>query len=337
MKIGTLYLILHCILSQKRKNMEEFKIFLENDFENINTELDEFRNGLSIGIVGSGKLGLALISEFNKLSKLRWVIARSQDSKLNVINKIYNTQIIKSNINEVNAIPNFIILAISDSQIKDYAEELADFLGDKLNGTYIIHCSGFQNVDVLESLKNKGAKVGALHPFQTFYYESESLFKNVTWGIECDEEDYKEFSNLVLVTEGIPLRLPQEAIENKALYHAAAVVASNYITPVMQLANQIAKSINLKEDELLATIARTTINNNLKSFKGENVPLTGPIVRGDKKTIEIHINAMKGKPELLRPYCQFGLATAELAFRNELISEDDFYDIMSILKNGLIG
>lgn len=315
--------------------MEDFKLFLEDDFDKISPELDTFKQGLSIGIVGAGKLGIALINIFNKMSKLRWVLARSQDSKLNVINKIYNSQIIKSYLEEIDVLPKFIFLAISDNEINLFAEELANKLGDKLEGVYITHCSGFQNADILLPLKEKGAKIAATHPFQTFYYESDTTFKNVTWGIECEEEDFKEFSNLIEVLEGNALKLSNEAIENKALYHAAAVVASNYITPIMQLANQIAKSINLNEQELLATIAKTTIYNNLKSFKSDELPLTGPIARGDKQTIEIHIEAMKGKPELLRPYCQIGLVTAELAFRNGTLLEDDFYDILAILKAGM--
>ncbi len=315
--------------------MEDFKLFLEDDFEKVNPDLELFLNELSVGIVGAGMLGMSLINVFNKNSKLRWVLTRSQDSKLNVINKIFNSQIIKSYIEEIDIIPKFIILAISDKEIKVFTDELAKRLDYKLNGVYLVHCSGFQNANIMQCAKDKGAKIASLHPFQTFYYENDNSFKNVTWGIECEEEDFSAFSNLIEVLEGIPLKLTVEAINNKALYHAAAVVASNYITPIMQLANQIAKSINLNEEELLATIAKTTIQNNLKSFKNDELPLTGPIARGDKETISIHIDAMRDKPELLRPYCQMGLVTAELAFRNGTLLEDDFYDIMSILKSGL--
>jgi len=324
------------ILEKTHSKMDKFKLFFEDEFENINTELDEYKTNLSVGVIGAGRLGLALVTAFNRMGKLRWALARSSDSKLNVINKIFNSQIVKSSVDELDVLPKVLIIAVSDDQIELVADSIAMKFGDELNGVYVCHCSGFLNIDLLDSCKKFGALIGGMHPFQTFYYENETVFKNVSWGLECSDENDDFFRLLVESLEGNTVRLTPEAIANKKLYHAIAVAASNYLTPVLQLANSMAKSIDFKADDLIYSIARTTITNNVKSFEKNDFPLTGPIARGDKHTLEMHLASMAGDMNLKRPYCQMGLLTAEMAFTRGILSEDDFFEIMAILKNGML-
>ncbi len=315
--------------------MDKFKLFFEEEFDNINTDLEEFKKIFSVGIIGAGKLGMAFINYFNKLSKLRWVLTRSQESKLLVINKIFNSQIVKTDYNSIDILPKLIIIAVSDDEIKDVADNLAIKFREQLNGVYIMHCSGFQNIDLLSNCKEYGAKVAAVHPFQTFYYESELAFKKVSWGVECSKEDFAYYNNLVNLLDGSTVFLNENVIKDKVKYHLIAVAASNYLTPVLQFASDISKEIDLDAIELIDSIAKSSIRNSKRAAKNNEFPLTGPIARGDINTIKMHLDSLSNNITLKRRYAQYGLITAEMAFQYSKISEDNFFEIISLLKDNL--
>ena len=107
------------------------------------------------------------------------------------------------------------------------------------------------------------------------------------------------------------------------LYHASAVVASNYLVTLLDLSLSLIKLAGMTgEDALrgLKPLIEGTISNVEKM--GVQNALTGPIARGDILTIEKHLSEIESKaPRLLSLYRTLGLYTVEIAKEKGSISE----------------
>lgn len=290
----------------------------------------------TFGIIGAGKVGITLGIELLKLGRLDWIVTNSKASGDRVKKTLINPDLIRTSVQDIDHLPNMIIIVTNDSVINEVARKLAEKYGKFLKGVQVIHCSGVLGTSVLEPCSDNGASVAAIHPFQTFYLDTPNLLHDIRWGIECTDEDYSLYSSFVDLLYGFPIRLSEESVKEKALYHAVATSASNYMTTIIQLANQIADSANIDSNEFLPTIAKTTLGNNLRGLTdSKSIPLTGPIARADVNTIRLHVKAMKGHRQLLRPYCYMGLATNEMALNAGVIDKSSFLAIQNAFREGL--
>lgn len=78
------------------------------------------------------------------------------------------------------------------------------------------------------------------------------------------------------------MRARRIAPEQRALYHAAASAASNYLTTVEGMAEQLAALVGLERNDLLPLV-RSAVDN--WSARGARAALTGPVARGDEDTV----------------------------------------------------
>jgi len=87
----------------------------------------------------------------------------------------------------------------------------------------------------------------------------------------------------------------------RALYHAGATVASNYLVTLYRAARQLVEASGAPADGLLPLMRRTMDN---------GFELTGPIARGDWTTVDAHLAAIrKHAPELEELYRAMAKAT----------------------------
>lgn len=95
---------------------------------------------------------------------------------------------------------------------------------------------------------------------------------------------------------------------DRAIYHAAAAVASNHLVALLGQVERLASSIGVPTDAYLE-LARATLDN--AASIGPTAALTGPVARGDWATVRRHIEAL---PEEERPaYTALAAAAARLA------------------------
>ena len=101
--------------------------------------------------------------------------------------------------------------------------------------------------------------------------------------------------------------------QQKSLYHAASVMACNYLVSLLEASHQMLKEAGIDEaviDEAgvdkavinstensspLESLIRQTLDNYFSL--GATQALTGPIARGDTDTIETHIKALQQAPD----------------------------------------
>jgi predicted short-subunit dehydrogenase-like oxidoreductase (DUF2520 family) len=107
------------------------------------------------------------------------------------------------------------------------------------------------------------------------------------------------------------MRAVAVADEDRAAYHAAASIASNFLVTLEGAAERLAGTAGV-DRELLAPLVRASVEDWVRL--GAERALTGPIARGDEATIERQRAAVAERtPELLPAYDALVDATRALA------------------------
>lgn len=252
----------------------------------------------TVGIIGFGKLGSVLAHYFSSVSELAWIVVKNNASK----NTSNLPATILDSIQQIHEIPHIIILAVPDDEIETCSLQLSKQLKQNAE-TLIIHCSGALGKDVLQSCKDKGARIAAIHPFQTFL--GPVKLQGIPWSIDADEEIQLLCKRFIAKVKGIPIVLSQEMLRDKTVYHIAAVISSNFLVVLTQLASDLCKAAHLDPSILLPLIMKTSLQNALHSLENNQPPieaLTGPIKRGDTQTINKHISVLEHKSDISNIY-----------------------------------
>jgi predicted short-subunit dehydrogenase-like oxidoreductase (DUF2520 family) len=107
------------------------------------------------------------------------------------------------------------------------------------------------------------------------------------------------------LAERLGMRPFRVADEDRAAYHAAAAMASNFLIVLEDAAERVAGTAGLDRQTLLPLV-RQTVENWAAQGRGA---LTGPHVRGDQATIERHRATLAERtPDLLPLYDALGAA-----------------------------
>jgi predicted short-subunit dehydrogenase-like oxidoreductase (DUF2520 family) len=206
-----------------------------------------------------------------------------------------------------------ILIAVPDSALDGVVSAL-----NKQSGI-ALHTSGVRGPEALQRLAERGVCCGAIHPLQTISDPEAgvSALEGAAFAIAGDAAALAWAEQIARAAKGRILRIPPE---HRALYHTAAVMASNYITALLDAAQtlMIAAGVDA-EDALpaLAPLARTSLENALRM--GPAAALTGPIERGDVSTISAHLAALDNVPGPIPAlYRAAGLQTLELARKKGL-------------------
>jgi predicted short-subunit dehydrogenase-like oxidoreductase (DUF2520 family) len=113
------------------------------------------------------------------------------------------------------------------------------------------------------------------------------------------------------LAERLGMRATTVADEDRAAYHAAASIASNFLVTLEGAAERLAATAGV-DRELLAPLVRASVEDWIRL--GAERALTGPIARGDEATVERQRAAVAERtPELLPVYDALVDATRALA------------------------
>jgi predicted short-subunit dehydrogenase-like oxidoreductase (DUF2520 family) len=182
-----------------------------------------------------------------------------------------------------------VLLTVSDDAISTVARELGA-AGAWRAGQSVVHASGASPSTALNPAAQYGATIGAFHPLAAFATHDAILLPGITFAIEAPPPLHETLSELAIALNGHPLTL---APEDKTLYHAAAVIASNYTIALAALATEIFEQLGATGEQglqALLPLMRTTLDN--LERQGLPAALTGPLVRGDVGTVRRHIHAL---------------------------------------------
>jgi predicted short-subunit dehydrogenase-like oxidoreductase (DUF2520 family) len=249
-----------------------------------------------IAIIGAGRIAYSLISA---LLRNGYIVDAIISRKINSAKALAEKFGIKKYFDDINFISksvNVFFLTVPDSEIKKTAVQLSKL---KLNFSlaFFIHFSGAEDISVLVPLKLKGGKTGSLHLMQTFPSKKIVKIKNVNSAIETNDDSvYKFLLQLCRDLQLIQFRIDSK---DKAYYHLAGVFASNFLAGNIFNAQRLLSLNNIDEQKYF-NILSSTIHSTLQNIKtvGPAKALSGPVDRGDIKTIRKHISSLRKKSKI---------------------------------------
>ena len=281
---------------------------------------------IKLGFIGAGTVGTALsIRLSDKGYRVVTVSSRSRSSAEKLARAINGCRAVSQQ--AIADAADIVFITTPDGAIPTVAADL-----QWRPGQSVIHCSGADSTDTLKPARKLGAQVGAFHPLQTFA-SVEQAIENIpgsTFAIEAEEPLLTTLKDMATALDGQWIELKSS---DKVLYHAAAVIASNYMVTLVKLSTDLWQTFNVPTSQAtkaLMPLLRGTLNN----IDNVGIPqcLTGPIARGDTGTIKKHLNALqKGAPAVLSTYCELGLQTIPIALAKGRISQQQAEELAAIL------
>ena len=204
-----------------------------------------------------------------------------------------------------------VFLTVPDDVLPGMAHALAA-QGAAPAGCAAFHCSGALSGDVLAPLHSANYRIGSLHPLQSLAHPVTGAERLVgSWFAVSGEPEAAAIARrLVAELDGTPLTIP---VTRRPLYHAAAVVASNYLPVLLALAARLLVHAGVDEDDAvpaLLPLMRGTLDN--VAELGIGPALTGPIARGDVETVRLHLRMLpEREARLYRDIGREAVALAE--------------------------
>jgi predicted short-subunit dehydrogenase-like oxidoreductase (DUF2520 family) len=186
-----------------------------------------------------------------------------------------------------------VLLCVPDGAIAEVARQIEP-------GPWVAHVSGATPLVALEPHRRRFS----LHPLQTFTRARGPEQLDGAWAaVTAETDEARDVALELATTLGLePFHL---ADADRPLYHAGAVVASNYLVTLHEAAAELVAAAGAPPEALVPLMGRTIEN---------GFELTGPIARGDWATVEAHLAVIRERrPELEALYRTLADATAELA------------------------
>jgi predicted short-subunit dehydrogenase-like oxidoreductase (DUF2520 family) len=170
-------------------------------------------------------------------------------------------------------------------------------------GPLVGHCSGACRLQVLEP-----HEAFSLHPLMTVI-PGRTTFADAGAAVAGSSARALTFS--CGLAGALRMRPTAISDDDRAAYHAAASIASNFLITLETAAERLAGSAEVKR-ELLGPLVRATVENWIE-VGGERA-LTGPVARGDDETVVAQRAAVADRaPELLPLFDALTEATRALA------------------------
>jgi len=257
-----------------------------------------------VGIVGPGRAGVALGLALSQAGHDVLLHGRSERDLPNPLRMTAGDS--PPWLDDVDVV----LLAVPDDAIADAARLLAA-TGAVAASHTVLHLSGALGSEVLEPLAASGAQLGSFHPYQTMSggADAAELLRGAAAGVSGSPHAIEAASELARSMGMRPVTVPED---NKVLYHAAAVFASNYLVTLEGVSEELLEQSGLSASDArsaLGPLMRAALEHALGA--GAKGALTGPVSRGDAATVRRHLDALP--PEAARLYRELARATLQLA------------------------
>lgn len=197
------------------------------------------------------------------------------------------------------------LIAVPDAAISEVVRSLRVPAGG-----IVAHTCGSLGADALRPLK----PAGAIHPLRSFADPARAAarFRGTACAVDGDPAAVRILGKFVRAIGGEPLRV---RTDRKALYHAGAVFASNYLVAILEAALRLFEKAGVPRARSAGALSRLA-EGTLANVAAVGIPaaLTGPIERGDLATVRSHVASIcEQVPRLYASYACLGSLAAEVA------------------------
>lgn len=247
---------------------------------------------LTINIVGAGRLGktIARLCVNNKVGEILGVYTRSAQTAAEAVAFIGQGSAV-CNLEDLPA-ADITFITTPDDAIQPICVKLATLKCLKKNSV-VVHCSGSLPSQVLRDAKSCDCFIASVHPMRSFADPQLSVaqFQGTYCAMEGEEQATAILKPLFDAIGSITYFINSN---KKEIYLVAGVFASNYLITIAQEALNCLDEAGVPSEiavNAIISLMSSSVNNLIESRSPEKA-LTGPLKRGDIKTIEKHLNAL---------------------------------------------
>ena len=273
----------------------------------------------TVSIIGAGRLGTALaIALARRGYPIEAVVAR-RPAHARRAAELTGTHPLALSGAQLDRLPpsDLLIITTPDDAIAATAAQLAASIKLNRRAPTALHASGALSSEVLEALRDVGFCLGSMHPLVSIsdpISGAESL-SSAFYCVEGEPKAVRVAHSLVRDLGGQSFSLKAR---DKALYHAAAVMASGHMVALFDIATEMLMRCGLtakRARAVLMPLTRSTLENLARREPAS--ALTGTFVRADIATVGRHLEAL-GLDDLrdaLAAYVLLGRRSLQLAGR----------------------
>lgn len=246
---------------------------------------------MQISFIGAGKVGVSLGTYFIKKGrKIGGYYSLSPESAAWAAAFTQTKQF--KNLEDIISSSDMIFFTVPDDQIKSVWEEARPFVSGKI----IAHCSGIHSSKIFSDIERTGSMAYSIHPLCAIS-DKETSWERLDSTLFTIEGDARNISKIQDIFLQMGNRTRIISADDKVKYHAAASLASNHMTAVFFMAQNLLLDCGFSEAEAreeLYQLAKGNLEN--IQVQGCVYSLTGPIERNDIDTVKMHLSALdKGK------------------------------------------
>jgi len=184
-----------------------------------------------------------------------------------------------------------VFLTVPDSAVAAVATRLAAGGAAIPDTVAFVHVSGALELGALAPLSGRHL-VGSFHPLRSFPEPGPpEAFRGIVVAVDASSASLRRVLDRLARDLGAKPRRVDDS--HRALYHAAAVFASNYVVALLGEAVGLLEQSGWTEKEAvrgLVPLAEGALANVMK--RGPTAALTGPLRRGDVETVKRHLAAL---------------------------------------------
>jgi predicted short-subunit dehydrogenase-like oxidoreductase (DUF2520 family) len=296
---------------------------------------------LRVAIIGAGNVGLVLgrllVERRNVISS---VVSRTQPSARRG-GRFLQCRNVSTSVAAIPANTDLIMITTPHHAVESVAQDLSRL--DQLNfgRIAVCHASGVLTAAVLEPVRQRGAVVFSFHPLQTFprNFSPRDIVdsaRGIYYGIDGSRAGVRMAQRLAAELGGAIVEIPPEM---RALYHAACVVASNHLTTMLWILEEMFTSLHTRKRhffEVFKPIILATLRN--VEATSPSRALSGPVARGGVETVAEHFSSLgQYLPDLLPYYALLSRETVKLAVKKGSIDAARAEALATLIHNYVPG
>ncbi|MCC7055193.1 MAG: DUF2520 domain-containing protein [Gemmatimonadaceae bacterium] len=240
-------------------------------------------------LLGAGRAGRALAAAFRAAGVPHTLLDR-----VGIVEQ-HGPPVFMSRAEALAASP-VILVAVRDGQLDGALDGLR--IGDAVPpGTVVLQVSGSAEPPARERLAGAGMHCGTFHPLLPLLDPALASFRlqGSVIGVEGDARALEVAGLLAVRLGATTILIPRG---ERAAYHAAAVIASNFPVTLAALAEGVLARIGVDQaaaHRAVRALMAASVENLAAAPRALDA-LTGPIARGDVATVRAHTTALHGVP-----------------------------------------
>lgn len=274
----------------------------------------------TVSIIGAGRLGTALALSLAGCGyTIEAVVARHRRHAQRAAD-LSGTRPLVLSATRLAQLPlsDLLFITTPDDAIASTAAQLAATFREPVRGRTALHASGALSSEALTDLRKAGYATGSLHPLVSVSdpVRGALSLRAAFYCVEGNRAAVRVARQVVrdLGAHSFHIRTP-----DKALYHAAAVMASGHLTALFDLAAEMLSRCGLSEKRarvVLLPLVRSAVEN--LAILEPALALTGTFARADTSTMRRHLAAIRAQAgdEALAAYVLLGRRSLRLAKKN---------------------